>query len=85
MPTAGGKHPIHQAHNVVPAADLYALRQQVQKLKALFDSFDPGNSRVSAQERQFIEDMAKRLQKNNFSPTPKQSNWVKGLVAKYKV
>jgi len=25
------------------------------------------------------------LQKNNFSPTPKQSNWVKGLVAKYKV
>lgn len=76
---------IPEAHNVVPAADLYVLRQQVQKLKALFDSLDPGNSRASAQERQFIEDMAKRLQKNNFSPTPKQSNWVKGLVAKYKV
>jgi ribonuclease HI len=74
-----------EAHNVMSVADLYALRQQVQKLKALFDSLDPGNSRVSAQERQFIEDMAKRLQKNNFSPTPKQSNWVKGLVAKYKV
>jgi hypothetical protein len=29
--------------------------------------------------------MAKRLQKNNFNPSPKQSNWVKGLVAKYKV
>jgi hypothetical protein len=40
---------------------------------------------VSAQERQFIEDMAKRLQKSNFNPTLKQSNWVKGLAAKYKV
>jgi len=74
-----------EAHNAFPAAELAALRQQVQKLKTLFDSLDIYSSRVSTQERQFIDDMAKRLQKNNFSPSPKQCNWVKGLVAKYKV
>ena len=72
-----------EAHNTLPAAELYALRQQVQKLKTLFDSLDAQSSRVSPQERQFIEDMSRRLQKNNFSPTPKQSNWVKVLVAKF--
>lgn len=74
-----------EAHNAVPAVELYVLRQQVQKLKTLFDSINLQSSRVSSQERQFIEDMYKRLQKNNFSPTSKQSNWVKGLVAKFKV
>ena len=74
-----------EAHNALPAAELNVLRHQVQKLKTLFDSLDPNSSRVNDQERKFIDDMAKRLQKNNFSPSPKQSNWVKGLVAKYKV
>jgi len=74
-----------EAHNAMPAAELSALRQQVQKLKTFFDSLDLQSSRVSPQERQFIEDMYRRLQKNNFSPTPKQQNWVKGLVAKYRV
>jgi ribonuclease HI len=74
-----------EAHNVPSSAELLALRQQVQKLNSLFGSLDPQTSRVSAQERQFIEDMAKRLQKSNFNPTLKQSNWVKGLAAKYKV
>jgi hypothetical protein len=65
--------------------ELSGLRQQVQKLKTLFDSLDSNNSRVSPQERQFINDMARRLQKNNFAPSDKQANWVKGLVVKYKV
>ena len=74
-----------EAHNALPSAELSALRQQVQKLKTFFDSLDLQSSRVSPQERQFIEDMYRRLQKNHFSPTPKQRNWVKGLVVKYKV
>ncbi len=74
-----------EAHNALPAAELNVLRHQVQKLKTLFDGLDSNSSRVNEQERKFIDDMAKRLQKNNFSPSPKQSNWVKGLVAKYKV
>ena len=74
-----------EARNLPSSAELAALRQQVQKLKALFDTIAIDNPRVSANERSFINDMAKRLQKNNFSPTPKQSNWVKVLVAKYKV
>lgn len=76
---------IPEAHNALPAAELNVLRHQVQKLKTLFDGLDPSNSRVNDQERKFISDMARRLQKNNFSPSPKQSNWVKGLAAKYKV
>lgn len=74
-----------EAHNALPAEELNKLRQQVQRLKTLFESLDPLNSRVSDQERKFIDDMAKRLQKNNFVPSDKQSNWVKGLIGKYKV
>ncbi len=74
-----------EAHNALPSAELAALRQQVQKLKAFFDGVALDNPRVSASERQFVNDMAKRLQKNNFVPSEKQSNWVKGLVGKYKV
>ncbi len=69
----------------LPPAQLAALRQQVQKLKALFDSIAVDSSRVSPQERKFIDDMVVRLQKNNFVPSDKQSGWVRGLVAKYKV
>src|SRR5579863_356469 len=76
---------VFEAHNAMPAAELSVIRQEVQRLKALFDSIDANNSRVGEQERQFITDMANRLQKNNFSPSPKQSNWVKGLAAKYKI
>lgn len=76
---------IPEAHNALPSAELAALRQQVQKLRTFFDSVALDNPRVSANERQFIHDMAKRLQKNNFVPSEKQMNWVKGLVGKYKV
>jgi ribonuclease HI len=74
-----------EARNLLPPSEMAALRQQVQKLKAFFDSVALDNARVSANERTFINDMAKRLQKNNFVPTEKQSNWVKGLVKKYQV
>ena len=33
----------------------------------------------------FVSDMAKRLQKNKFVPSEKQTNWVKGLIKKYGV
>ncbi len=72
-----------EARNSLPPAEMAALRQQVQKLKAFFDSVD--SSRVGANEREFINDMTKRLQKNRFMPTEKQHNWVKGLARKYKV
>jgi ribonuclease HI len=74
-----------EAHNRLPPGQLNTLRQQVQKLKAVVDAIDVNSPRVSLQERQFINDMAKRLQKNNFTPTEKQSNWLKGLVSKYKI
>lgn len=74
-----------EARNVLPPAEMAALRQQVQKLKVLFESLAAESSRVGANERSFINDMAKRLQKNNFVPSAAQSNWVKGLVKKYKV
>jgi ribonuclease HI len=74
-----------EARNALPAAELLALRQQVQKLKNHFDGLDPNGAAASTQERQFIDDMFKRLQKNTFSPSQKQSNWVKGMRAKYKL
>jgi ribonuclease HI len=74
-----------EARNGPPPAQLVELRQQVEKLKSLFDTIDVDSSRVSPQERKFITDMAKRLQKNNFAPTDKQSGWVKGLIAKHKL
>lgn len=74
-----------EAHNKLPPAEQATLRAQVQKLKALFETMDIQTSRVSDQERKFVSDMAKRLQKNNFLPTDKQKNWLKGLTTKYKV
>jgi ribonuclease HI len=76
---------VPEAHNALPEAEVQVLRLHVQKLKHLFASLDPANSAVSLQERQFIDDMHKRLQKNTFSPSAKQSNWIKGLRTKYKV
>src|SRR5579885_2832606 len=70
-----------EARNDVLSPELLELRQQVQKLNAFFGT--SGGARGSDQERKFINDMAKRLQKNNFVPTDKQRGWVKGLIAKY--
>ncbi len=74
-----------EARNGPPPAQLVALRQQVQNLKALFDTIAVDSPRVGSHEREFINDMAKRLQKNKFVPSDKQSGWVKRLVSKYKV
>jgi ribonuclease HI len=74
-----------EARNGPPSAQFVELRQQVAKLKALFDTIVVDSPRVSPQERKFITDMAKRLQKNNFAPTDKQSGWVKSLMTKYRL
>ncbi|MBV9231347.1 MAG: hypothetical protein JOZ18_18695 [Chloroflexi bacterium] len=74
-----------EARSGLPPAQLAMLRQQTQKLKALFDTIAIDSPRVSDQERKFINDMAKRLQKNNFVPTDKQRGWLKGLVAKHRI
>lgn len=74
-----------EAHNVRSTVELAMLRLQVEKLKALFNTIAIDSPRVSAQERKFVDDMAKRLLKQNFVPTEKQSNWVKGLARKYKI
>ena len=72
---------VAEAHNRLPPDQLNTLRWQVQKLKAL----DERTNCVTSVERQFITDMANRLQKNNFRPTEKQINWLKGLATKYRV
>jgi ribonuclease HI len=69
----------------VAPAQMSKLQLQANNLKILFDAIDPDSSRVSAQERKFIDDMTKRLQKNNFAPTEKQTNWLQALAIKYKV
>jgi ribonuclease HI len=74
-----------EARNTLSSGEMAVLRQQVQKLKVFFDSVAIDSARVSTNERTFINDMAKRIQKNNFVPSEKQSNWVKGLVKKYQV
>jgi len=74
-----------EARNALPPAELTALRQQVQRLKTFFDTIATDSPRVSPNERTFVSDMAKRLQKNNFVPSEKQTNWVKGLIKKYGV
>ena len=79
-----------EAHNAPSSSsssaspELVALRQQVQRLKALFDGIDVESSRVRPNEREFVNDMAKRLKKNNFVPSEKQMNWLKGLISKHK-
>ena len=74
-----------EARNPLSSGEMTLLRQQVQMLKTFFDSTALDSDRVNANERTFINDMAKRLQKNNFVPSEKQSNWVKGLVKKYQL
>ncbi len=74
-----------EARNTLPSAEMTALRQQVQKLKTLFDGVTVDSPRVAVNERQFIDDMTKRLQKHRYVPSEKQVNWVKVLARKYKV
>ena len=73
-----------EARSGMSSSELATLRQQVQRLQSYFETIALDSPRVGANERAFISDMAKRLQKNNFAPTEKQVNWVKGLIKKYR-
>lgn len=74
-----------EARTGLPAHELATMRQQVERLKGFVDSIAPESPRVGQKEREFINDMAKRMKKNTYAPTEKQLQWLKGLVAKYKV
>ncbi len=74
-----------EARSGLASAELATLRQQAQHLQALFATISVEHGRVSPQERKFVDDMAKRLQKNTFAPTEKQRNWLKALTLKYRV
>jgi ribonuclease HI len=73
-----------EARTGLLSPELTALRQQVQRLHSYFDSAGLNNARITTNEREFIRDMAKRFQKNNFAPTEKQINWVNVLARKYR-
>jgi ribonuclease HI len=73
-----------EARSGLSSSELAAIRQQALRLKTYFDTIALDSPRVGANERAFINDMAKRLQKQNFAPSEKQNNWVKVLVRKYK-
>lgn len=62
-----------------------SLRTQVQRLQMFFEAVAIDSARVSPQERKFVQDMAKRLQKNNFAPSEKQLAWIKSLIARHKI
>ena len=69
----------------IAPAQISKSKLQAHNLKILFDAIDINSANVSEQERKFITDMAKRLQKSNFAPTEKQTNWLQALAAKFKV
>jgi ribonuclease HI len=69
----------------IASGELTPLRANAQRLKTFFDTIPVDNPRVSVQERKFVADMLKRLQKNDFQPSEKQANWLKGLASKYKL
>ena len=74
-----------EARNAPASPEMAVLRQKVQKLESIFSGIAADSTRVNAQERSFIHDMAKRLQKNNFAPSEKQRNWVNVLAKKHHV
>ncbi len=74
-----------EARNAPASPEMTALRQRVQKLQSIFSDTTSDSARVNTQERSFINDMAKKLQKNNFVPSEKQRNWVNVLAKKHRV
>lgn len=74
-----------EARTGLASSDLQTLRQQAQRLQAAFKTIAVDSGRVSEQERQFVADMARRLQKNTFAPSEKQRMWLKGLALKFKI
>ncbi|HEX7737355.1 MAG TPA: ribonuclease H [Ktedonobacteraceae bacterium] len=75
-----------ESRNAPPPAEMAELRQKVQKLNAFVNNpTSNGSGNMASNERTFILDMGKRFLKNNFVPSPAQSNWIKGLAKKYRV
>jgi ribonuclease HI len=74
-----------EARTGLSSGQLTTLRQQAQQLKAFFDTVSVNSGRGTLQERQFIDDITKKLQKNRFAPSEKQTNWIKVLVTKYRI
>ncbi|WP_161977548.1 ribonuclease HI [Dictyobacter kobayashii] len=74
-----------EARSGLSSAEISKIRKQVQQLQSYIDTIDPNSSRVSLQERKFIADMTKRLRKNTFVPSEKQSSWLQKLVVKYRL
>ena len=74
-----------EARNASALPEMAVLRQKVQKLQSIFAGIATDSTRVNAQERSFINDMTKQLQKNNFAPSEKQRNWVNVLAKKHRV
>jgi ribonuclease HI len=74
-----------EARAGISAAQLATLKLQIQQLQTFCESVANESGRVSLQERKFIEDMAKKMQKNRFAPTEKQQNWVTVLIKKYRI
>ncbi|WP_338256903.1 ribonuclease HI [Dictyobacter halimunensis] len=72
-----------EARSGLSSSQINTIRKQVQQLQAYVDTIDPDSGRVTQQERKFIADMTKRLRKNNFVPSDKQSSWLQKLVVKY--
>jgi len=74
-----------EARNAPASPEMTALLQRVQKLQSIFTGITVDSTRVNTQERSFINDMAKKLQKNNFVPSEKQRNWVNVLAKKHRL
>jgi hypothetical protein len=74
-----------EARAGISAAQLATLKLQIQQLQTFCEGVANESGRVNLQERKFIEDMAKKMQKNRFAPTEKQQNWVTVLVKKYRI
>ena len=76
---------IPEARNGLPPAEMAELRQKVQKLNVFVTGSTSNGGGVAPNERDFILKMGKSFLKNNFAPSPAQSNWIKGLAKKYRV
>jgi ribonuclease HI len=74
-----------EARNGPPPAEMAELREKVQRLHAFVTASASNSGRVAPNEQTFILQMGKRFLKNNFVPSPAQSNWIKGLAKKYRV
>lgn len=74
-----------EARNGLAPAEMAELRQKVQRLNTFIANTSANSGSVAPNERDFILKMGKSCLKNNFVPSPAQSNWIKVLAKKYRV